>query len=330
MIFLPQISIIVPVYKVEKYLHRCIKSILSQTFTDFELILVDDGSLDNSGKLCDEYAKTDSRIIVFHQENGGAAAARNVGIDWVLSNSESQWIIFVDADDWIHPYMLEIMFSALKNADDALISICDIIKVDSYSESFDKIEFSCKRYDSLEFYAQFSQLVNMPVCKLFHKSLFNNYRFPVNKLYEDVFLIYKLLYEAKKIIYIDAKLYFYYQNEDSVMHSEYHLKKLDEVEAGEEQLEFFKKIKDDKNIRAAFKRLMYYYTYHIEQLHKLPEGKKYARKLKHKLAKLLIFKSNYCGVSISENMWYYETAFPLFMKCYFIFKKIISLFSKKK
>ncbi|MEE0930753.1 MAG: glycosyltransferase family 2 protein [Acutalibacteraceae bacterium] len=325
---MPQVSIIVPVYNVEKYLHRCIKSILTQTFTDFELILIDDGSPDNSGVLCDEYAKKDNRIVVFHQKNGGAAAARNVGIDWVVSHSESQWITFVDADDWIHPNMLEMMFSALKYSDDALMSICDRVKVDSYSELFDKVEFKCECYDSLEFYAQFSQLVNVPWCKLFHKSLFTNHRFLVGKLYEDVFLIYKLLYEAKKIVYIDSILYFYYQNEDSVMHSKYHLRKLDEVEAGEEQLAFFKKINDDKNIRAALKRLMYYYTYHTEQLYKLPEGKKYARKLKHKLIKLLIFKSKYCGVSISENMWYYETAFPLFMKCYFRFKKLISLIKR--
>lgn len=329
MIFLPQISIIVPVYKVEKYLHRCIKSILDQTFTDFELILIDDGTPDNSGVLCDEYAKKDSRIVVFHQENGGAAAARNVGIDWVLTNSESQWITFVDADDWIHPQMLEMLFSGLKYSDNALMSICNRVKVESYSESFDKVELKCEGYDSLEFYAQFSQLVNVPWCKLFHKSLFVNHKFLVGKLYEDVFLIYKLLYEAKKVVYVDAVLYFYYQNEESVMHSKYHLKKLDEVEAGEEQLAFFKKIDDEKNIRAALKRLMYYYTYHTEQLYKLPEGKKYARKLKRKLAKLLIFKSRYCGVSISENMWYYETAFPLFMKFYFIFKKVMSLIKRK-
>lgn len=329
MIFLPQISIIVPVYKVEKYLHRCIKSILDQTFTDFELILIDDGTPDNSGVLCDEYAKKDSRIVVFHQENGGAAAARNVGIDWVLTNSESQWITFVDADDWIHPQMLEMLFSGLKYSDNALMSICNRVKVESYSESFDKVELKCEGYDSLEFYAQFSQLVNVPWCKLFHKSLFVNHKFLVGKLYEDVFLIYKLLYEAKKVVYVDAVLYFYYQNEESVMHSKYHLKKLDEVEAGEEQLAFFKKIDDEKNIRAALKRLMYYYTYHTEQLYKLPEGKKYARKLKRKLAKLLIFKAKYCGVSISENMWYYETAFPLFMKFYFIFKKVVSLIKGK-
>ena len=104
---MPTISVIVPVYKVEKYIHRCVDSILSQTFTDFELILVDDGSPDNCGKICDEYAEKDIRIHVIHQENGGLSAARNAGIDWVFANSDSEWITFIDSDDWVHPEYLE-------------------------------------------------------------------------------------------------------------------------------------------------------------------------------------------------------------------------------
>ena len=324
------ISVIVPVYKVEKYLHRCIDSILSQTFIDFELILVDDGSPDNSGKICDEYAEKDNRIYVIHQENGGLSAARNAAIDWVFANSNSQWLTFIDSDDWVHLEMLDILYNSLKSSTE-MIAVCEFEKKTSdFYVDTKKIEYEITRQNSMDFFAENSDIAIVAVCKLYHKSLFENNRFPVGKLHEDVFLTYKLFYLAKNITYINYPLYYYYQNDSSIVHSSYSLKKLNEVEAGEEQLEFFKKTKDDKNIRAALKRLMYYYTYHIEQLNKLPEGKKYARKLKCKLKKLLIFKSNYCRVSINENMWYYETAFPLFMKCYFIFKKIISLFSKKK
>ena len=97
----PKISVIVPVYNVQQYLHRCVDSILGQTFTDFELILVDDGSPDGCPAICDEYAVKDSRIHVIHQENAGLSAARNTGIDWVLATSDSQWISFVDSDDFI-------------------------------------------------------------------------------------------------------------------------------------------------------------------------------------------------------------------------------------
>lgn len=107
---MPKISVIVPVYNTEKYLHRCIDSILAQTFTDFELLLIDDGSKDNSGKICDEYAVKDSRVRVFHKENGGVSSARNLGLD----NALGEWVTFVDSDDWIE-----------KNALVALINKCD-------------------------------------------------------------------------------------------------------------------------------------------------------------------------------------------------------------
>ena len=107
-----KISIVVPVYKVEKYLYRCVKSILEQTFFDFDLVLVDDGSPDSCGELCDEYAATDKRIQVIHQKNGGLSAARNSGIELCLKNSDSEWITFIDSDDWVHPRYLELLYEA--------------------------------------------------------------------------------------------------------------------------------------------------------------------------------------------------------------------------
>ena len=104
---MPQISVIVPVYKVEAYLARCVDSVLAQTFSDFDLILVDDGSPDNSGAICDEYAEKDPRIVVIHQKNGGLSAARNAGIEWAFAHSNSQWLNFIDSDDWVHPEYLD-------------------------------------------------------------------------------------------------------------------------------------------------------------------------------------------------------------------------------
>ncbi|HBK03732.1 MAG TPA: glycosyl transferase family 2, partial [Clostridiales bacterium] len=107
-----QISVIVAVYKMPEYLPRCIEGILSQTFRDLELILVDDGSPDNCGEICDSYAAKDSRVHVIHKRNAGVCAARNTGLDWVYDHSDSQWIFFHDNDDWIHPETLERMLSA--------------------------------------------------------------------------------------------------------------------------------------------------------------------------------------------------------------------------
>ncbi|MCQ2326570.1 MAG: glycosyltransferase [Bacteroidales bacterium] len=120
----PRISIILPVYNAEKYIHRCIDSILNQTFKDFEILLIDDGSPDRSGEICDDYAKKDSRVRAFHKENGGVASARQVGID----NAVGEYSIHVDADDWVEENMLEELYKAAKDSD------ADMVYCDYYEE----------------------------------------------------------------------------------------------------------------------------------------------------------------------------------------------------
>ena len=123
---MPTISVIVPVYKVEPYLNRCVDSILRQTYQDFELILVDDGSPDRCGEICDEYARQDSRVHVIHKENGGLSDARNAGIDWVEANSDSRWLIFADSDDWVHPELLARLLDAATAFEVLSIDIADV------------------------------------------------------------------------------------------------------------------------------------------------------------------------------------------------------------
>ena len=123
---MPTISVIVPVYKVEPYLNRCVDSILRQTYQDFELILVDDGSPDRCGEICDEYARQDGRVHVIHKENGGLSDARNAGIDWVEANSDSQWLIFADSDDWVHPELLARLLDAATAFEVLSIDIADV------------------------------------------------------------------------------------------------------------------------------------------------------------------------------------------------------------
>ena len=140
---MPEISVIVPVYNTEKYLDRCIRSIIDQTFSDFELILVDDGSKDNSGFICDEWEKKDSRIKVIHQKNAGAGAARNAG----LAIAKGNYINFVDSDDWITPEMYEILYKLLRETS-ATIAMTSMISKSHYekSEKLDttKIQYTVK------------------------------------------------------------------------------------------------------------------------------------------------------------------------------------------
>lgn len=230
---MPQISIIVPVYKVEPYLRRCVDSILNQTFTDFELILVDDGSPDNCGVICDEYAAKDNRVHVIHQKNGGLSAARNAGIDWAFAHSDSSWLTFVDSDDWIHPQMLEILYhTAVDNH--VKVSICSFAITHGEKPEVLPDEYKVSIYTPADFYN------SVAWGKLYYKNCFQNIRYPVGRIHEDEFTTYRILFQQEKIAVTEAPLYFYYQNTQSIMHTKWSPKRLDSVIALREQTEFFK------------------------------------------------------------------------------------------
>ena len=230
---MPQISVIVPVYKVEPYLHKCVDSILAQTFTDFELILVDDGSPDNCGKICDEYAEKDDRIIVIHQENGGLSAARNAGLDWVFANSNSEWIAFVDSDDYVADNYLELLYEAAKvnNAD---LAMCGFVYADSKGKIIDNtIHFEIKEYNRNEsFKLLIDKWATAIACnKLYKKDLLEKIRYPEKKIHEDEFVIHHLLYNKKKLVTVSEQPYYYFQREDGIAHSENFSDCLDGFEA---------------------------------------------------------------------------------------------------
>ena len=322
-----EISVIVPVYNSEKHLDNCVESILSQSFEDFEIILVDDGSADRSAEICDSYSKQYKNIHVIHQKNGGAGNARNSGINWVIQNSKSKWIHFIDADDTVHPDILKILYeNCLHN--EKVMAICNYKMTNTHKIVVEKDGYKVEQYTPSAFLLRHSYVCHMPVCKLIPIGFFQNCLFPDGKLYEDVFLMYKLIYKAEKIIFIDSPLYFYFNNPESSMNTVYSIKKLDEVEAGEEQVQFFEEKHDEKNLIQAYRRLMYYYDSHMRNLKTLPDGKPYYKTLKRKLAKLLRQKAKLCSISVKDNSAYYESAFPIFMKFYWRWKKVQSLFHK--
>lgn len=191
---MPQISVIVPVYKVEPYLHRCVDSILAQTFTDFELILVDDGSPDNCGAICDEYAAKDERVRVIHQKNGGLSAARNAGIDWAFANSDSAWLAFVDSDDWVHPQYLEKLYRAAAESG-VKLAVCAYIETETEVRHA-PAENNWREYDWKDFFVQESINSIISVNKLYAKALFSGLRYPAGRLHEDEFLSPRLLQRA--------------------------------------------------------------------------------------------------------------------------------------
>ena len=241
-----EISIIVPVYNVEKYLENCIESILNQTFKDFELILVDDGSTDNSSKICDIYEKKDSRIKVIHKNNGGLSSARNAGLDIACG----KYVGFVDSDDYIHYQMYEKLYSQIiKNKAD--ISICGFQKVKEFEKGllsthkfYEKVELF-NNIEALEqLYCKYSTEFVVSWNKLYIKTLFKDIKFKEGAIHEDEFIIHQLLYKVNKVVYNNEKLYFYLQRKGSIVNSEAKVYQIDKIYALSDRIKFFY----DKNL----------------------------------------------------------------------------------
>ncbi len=217
---MPKISIIVPIYNVEKYLRKCIDSILAQTFNDFELILVDDGSPDNCGKICDEYAQKDSRIVVVHKENGGVSTARNAG----LTAAKGDYIGWVDGDDFIHPEMYEILFEVMskESADIVQCSKSDFKEDDPVNLNA-KLEYNITHISHKEIYSaatEVNPIYNFNVwSKLFRRELFDGLQFPEGYIFEDGYLYLDLASRAESIVLIDCPLYFYLVRSGSITHN---------------------------------------------------------------------------------------------------------------
>lgn len=258
------ISVIVPVYKVEDYIRRCINSILAQSFTDFDLILIDDGSPDECPEICESYAEQDTRIHVIHQNNSGLSAARNVGIDWSLANSDSQWITFIDSDDFVHEKMLEMLYHAvIENKSD--VSICRYREVSDLNEQHASIgkysSFICSPED---FFV--SDNVNATVAwgKLYKKKLFESVRYPIGKLHEDEFTTYKILFQLNKVSVVSNQLYYYYQNNDGIMRSSWSSNKLVGLEAKKEQILYFSQHNFYKARSRSIKALLWMTKNHLD------------------------------------------------------------------
>lgn len=213
----PKISVIVPVYKAENYLHRCVDSLLAQTFQDFEILLVDDGSPDRSGEICDEYARKDNRVRVFHKENGGVSSARQCGMD----NAVGEYTIHADPDDWVEPNMLEELYKKAKE-EDADMVICDF-----YEEREGKTIYVRQQPSSLEHETVlrelFQQLHGSCCNKLVRRVCYSRsgVKFPMELSFcEDLYVNACLVSKDVKIAYVNKAFYHYDQtvNAESLVH----------------------------------------------------------------------------------------------------------------
>lgn len=219
------ISVVVPVYNVEDYIHKCVDSIINQTYRNLEIILVDDGSTDNSGRICDEYAEIDERIKVIHKENGGLSDARNAGIDI----SKGDYLGFVDSDDYIDADMYRILMNNMKNAD-ADISTCVRIMYtgdDSIPLCEENTTVCLNSYDAIkDLFTKNRFVYPMAWDKLYKREMFSNIRFPVGRLYEDAAVMYHIFEKADKIVATEKQMYYYVKRQGSITSSLYSKKKI--------------------------------------------------------------------------------------------------------
>lgn len=239
-----EISIIVPVYNVEEYLEGCIESILNQTFKDFELILVNDGSTDKSSEICNKYKEIDSRIKVIHKDNGGLSSARNAG----LNIARGKYIGFVDSDDTIHPRMYEILYDLIKKYK-ADMSFCrfkrtyEIIN-EGHQETKVMEVIEMNNIEAINSLYDKEIGVNLVIAcnKLYNRKVFNDISYEVGRIHEDEFIAHRILYKCKKIAYTNNELYYYLQREGSIMSQISYKRKVDSLLSISDRMRFCKEI----------------------------------------------------------------------------------------
>ncbi len=234
------ISVIVPIYNVEKYLPRCIDSLIHQSYANLEIILVDDGSPDNCPAICDDYATKDSRIQVIHKENGGLSDARNVGFD----RSTGEYVAFIDSDDYVHPQMLEILYRLLLE-EHSEIAVCNF---QPFSETAPEDHFEAIQTESLSgmdaakrlYQRKYATQTVVAWDKLYCRHIIAKNRFIVGKFNEDEFFSYKALIQASKVTFTSQKLYYYLIRATGISQAITNPKSLDGLDAKQEAIRFYK------------------------------------------------------------------------------------------
>lgn len=314
----PLISIIVPVYKVEPYLRRCLDSIVNQTYSNLEIILVNDGSPDGCPQICDEYAALDNRIIVIHKENGGLSDARNAGLDIC----KGEYISFVDSDDWVEQSYIETLLHILED------SKADI-SIGNFTKSQSSYTYILKDFDRNYSILEPSQAIknlwdkNLDATfvtawgKLFKRELYNNVRFPKGRIHEDEYTSYKLFYNSNRVVFLDAPLYVYFQREDSIMG----MLKECSIRAQIEKYLFFKRKKEFEIIDLFIKQLCWDVIFAYSQVKLHREISNYKKGKEKELLCIYRHIMNDCSKRSSSLERKIYTFFRLFPQFYVLYQK---------
>lgn len=256
------ISVIVPIYKVEQYMDRCVESLVHQTYTNLEIILVDDGSPDGCPAMCDEWAEKDSRIRAIHKVNGGLSDARNAG----MAVATGEYIGFVDSDDWVEPGFYQTLYDLLQ-AHDADIAECGVNFIDENGKLLRQRQFistdkAMLRVDAIKHLLKEDGIYQTVWNKLYRRETIGGILFEKGRLHEDDFWTYQIFDRAKKLAVTQQPMYNYFQRSDSIMGVGYRLKNLDGLEARHRQVDFFSSDPELADFVKA--RVLYNDMYHFQ------------------------------------------------------------------
>ncbi|MCM1125560.1 MAG: glycosyltransferase [Lachnospiraceae bacterium] len=224
----PLISIVVPVFNVEMYVERCILSLVSQSYEKIEIIIVDDGSTDSSGRICEKYKDRDSRIKVIHKSNGGPSDARNIG----MKCAQGEYIAFVDSDDWVAGDYISEMYRRIvqTNSDIAICGFWNTSKYKAVKKKKDKERYSVYFQEEIIKQLLYRKISTSVWGKLYKIALWNDVRFPLQKTYEEIEPIYFILSKCQKIVYMDKRLYYYFFRGSSIVNQKFSINKMDYIE----------------------------------------------------------------------------------------------------
>lgn len=297
------VSVIVPVYNVEEYLDECIESIVLQTYKTLEIILVDDGSTDQSGKKCDEWREKDERITVIHQKNMGLSAARNSGID----KCRGEWITFIDSDDVVSlDYVACLYGLALKY--EVLLAQCNRRDLQENKEQKDIFE---KKINSCEFLLS-SYYQTTAWGKIYKRELFEKERYPVGMIHEDMAVTYKLVYHVQNIAFTNKILYYVRQRTGSITHKgKFYRERLVVLQFNKEQIEFYEKKKEEELVRKGYRDYAYALLINYYKTKKILKDKKIALRIKKEYRRI------YPKVIMEDKLISFKTKILLAL-CFFI------------
>lgn len=313
-----KISIVIPVYNVENYLDECIESVTSQTYRNLEIIIVDDGSTDQSGRICDSWAQKDERIRIIHKKNGGRSDARNAGI----SAATGDYIGFVDGDDVIFPDMYDVLYRILKK-ENAQISCCKAKK----ETSFDLKKRRKRKEESVLLFDTDAAMKSLVLeeeiqvtiwDKLYRSSVLEGVFFEKNRYYEDEFWSYQAIARANRIVFVDEELYGYRQRADSFMNESFSLKFLDFLDAREERLKFLEKYYPELVFAAKCNlRFECIRAYQLSVLHLSGEDQKIVKsKAIEKSKQYPVFYKDYKGLPPGRQVWCFLSGISFSATCY--------------